>query len=46
MKQNIEVVDKKDVPQPGPSHVWTKEDAELLKKKLKPQKRLLGQFSK
>ena len=34
-KQNIDVIEKKDVPAAGPSHVWTKEDAKLLKKTTK-----------
>ena len=34
-KQNIDVIDKKDAPVAGPSHVWTTEDAKLLKKKTK-----------
>ena len=34
-KQNIDVIEKKDIPVAGPSHVWTTEDVKLLKKKTK-----------
>ena len=34
-KQDINVIDKKDLPQAGPSHVWTKDDVKLLKNKTK-----------
>ena len=31
-KQNVDVIEKKDIPQPGPSHVYTKDDVKHLKK--------------
>ena len=31
-KQNVEVVEKKEIPKPGPSHVYTNDDVKHLKK--------------
>ena len=31
-EQNVDVIERKDIPQPGPSHVYTKDDVKHLKK--------------